>query len=95
MPDFSATPPPSWPVRHLADGTPQDAQLEERRLDMKEFSRREVVSADAMPQRTRFGYAALHVLTAGTLDRLRELGPRSRFEPRRIRSSPPPGMDRV
>lgn len=67
-----ATPPPS-------------AQLEEYWPDMEELSNRDVVTDEAMPEGTFFDLAILHVLTTGTLDRLRELNPRSRFEPRRFR----------
>jgi uncharacterized protein YcbX len=64
---------------------PQDAQLEEYWPDMEELANRDVVTDEGMPQGTFFDLAVLHVLTTGTLDRLRELNPRSRFEPRRFR----------
>jgi hypothetical protein len=64
---------------------PQDAQLEEYWPDMEELANRDVVTDEAMPQGTFFDLAILHILTTGTLDRLRELNPRSRFEPRRFR----------
>jgi hypothetical protein len=64
---------------------PQDAQLEEYWPDMAELSNRDVVTDEAMPKGTFFDLAILHVLTTGTLDRLRELNPGSRFEPRRFR----------
>ncbi len=64
---------------------PQDAKLEEYWPDMEGRANRDVVTDEAMPQGTFFDFAALHVLTTGTLDRLRELNPRSRFEPRRFR----------
>ena len=64
---------------------PQDAQLEEYWPDMEELANRDVVTDEAMPPGTFFDLAILHVLTTGTLDRLRELNPRSRFEPRRFR----------
>jgi uncharacterized protein YcbX len=64
---------------------PQDAHLEEYWPDMEELANRDVVTDEAMPQGTFFDLAVLHVLTTGTLDRLRELNPRSRFEPRRFR----------
>jgi uncharacterized protein YcbX len=72
------------PVTLLAT-PPQDAQLEEYWPDMEELANRDVVTDEAMPQGTFFDLAVLHVLTTGTLDRLRELNPRSRFEPRRFR----------
>jgi uncharacterized protein YcbX len=64
---------------------PQNAQLEEYWPDMEELANRDVVTDEAMPQGTFFDLAILHVLTTGTLDTLRELNPRSRFEPRRFR----------
>jgi len=64
---------------------PQSAQLEEYWPDMEELANRDVVTDEAMPQGTFFDLAMLHVLTTGTLDQLRELNPRSRFEPRRFR----------
>jgi uncharacterized protein len=54
---------------------------------MEEFLNRDVLTDEAMPQGTFFDCAALHVLTTGTLDRLRGLSPRSRFEPRHFRST--------
>jgi hypothetical protein len=72
------------PVALLAT-PPQDAQLEEYWPDMEELANRDVVTDEAMPQGTFFDLAILHILTTGTLDRLRELNPRSRFEPRRFR----------
>jgi hypothetical protein len=39
----------------------------------------------AAPPGTFFDYGVLHLLTTGTLDRLRVLGPGGRFEPRRFR----------
>jgi uncharacterized protein len=64
---------------------PERAQLEEYWPDMEELANRDVVTEEAMPEGTFFDLAVLHVLTTSTLDRLRELGPRSRFEPRRFR----------
>jgi uncharacterized protein len=64
---------------------PQNAQLEEYWPDMEELSNRDVVTDEAMPPGTFFDLAVLHVLTTGTLDKLREINPRSRFEPRRFR----------
>ena len=63
---------------------PEHAQLEEYWPDMEELANRDVVTDEAMPPGTFFDLAILHVLTTGTLDRLRELNPHSRFEPRRF-----------
>ena len=44
----------------------------------------EVVAGDA-PVGTFFDFAAIHILTTATIDRLRKLYPEGRFEPRRFR----------
>jgi uncharacterized protein len=72
------------PVTLLATPPPQ-AQIEEYWPDMEELANRDVVTEESMPEGTFFDLAILHVLTTGTLDRLRELSPHSRFEPRRFR----------
>ena len=64
---------------------PQNPQLEEYWPDMEELPKRDVVTDETMPEGTFFDLAVLHLLTTGTLDRLREVNPRSRFEPRRFR----------
>jgi uncharacterized protein YcbX len=69
----------------LLSTPPQHAQLEEYWPDMPELANRDVVTDEAMPEGTFFDLAVLHVLTTSTLDRLRGLNPRSRFEPRRFR----------
>src|SRR5580704_3313439 len=69
----------------LLTSSPRDAQLEEYWPDMEELSNRDVVTDEAMPPGTFFDLAILHLLTTGTLDQLRELNSRSRFEPRRFR----------
>jgi len=69
----------------LLTTAPRDAQLEEYWPDMEELANRDVVTDEAMPEGTFFDLAILHILTTGTLDRLRELNPHSRFEPRRFR----------
>jgi hypothetical protein len=69
----------------LLAAPPQHAQLEEYWPDMEELANRDVVTDEAMPEGTFFDLAVLHVLTTSTLDRLREVNPHSRFEPRRFR----------
>ncbi len=64
---------------------PQKSQLEEYWPDMEELANRDVVTDEAMPEGTFFDLSVIHLLTTSTLDRLRELNPRSRFEPRRFR----------
>jgi MOSC domain-containing protein len=69
----------------LLTAPPPDAQLEEYWPDMEGLANRDVVTDEAMPPGTFFDLAVLHVLTTATLDRLRELYPSGRFEPRRFR----------
>jgi uncharacterized protein len=69
----------------LLEAPPQGAQLEEYWPDMPELSNRDVVTDEAMPPGTFFDLAILHVLTTGTLEKLREAYPGGRFEPRRFR----------
>jgi len=85
-PDFTATLSTTLgrPVTLLAV-PPQNAQLEEYWPDMEELSNRDIVTEEAMPEGTFFDLALLHVLTTSALDKLRELNPASRFEPRRFR----------
>jgi hypothetical protein len=59
------------PVTLLAR-PPQDAQLQEYRPDMEKLANRDVVTDEAMSKGTFIDLAVLHVLTTGTLDRLRE-----------------------
>jgi MOSC domain-containing protein len=72
------------PVALLA-AAPQNPQLEEYWPDREGMANADVVTDENMPEGTFFDLAILHVLTTSTLDRLRELNPRSRFEPRRFR----------
>jgi uncharacterized protein len=65
--------------------SPQNPQLEEYWPDIEELTNRDVVTEEAMPEGAFFDLAVLHLLTTGTLDHLRELNPRCRFEPRRFR----------
>jgi hypothetical protein len=60
-------------------------QLEEYWPDREESGSPDVVTDEATLAGTFFDLAVLHLLTTGTLDRLRELCPKSRFEPRRFR----------
>jgi uncharacterized protein YcbX len=52
---------------------------------MEGLARRNVVTAKAMPPGTFFDLASIHILTTATIDKLRELNPAGRFEPRRFR----------
>lgn len=69
----------------LATMAPQDPSLEEYWPDMDGLAHRETVTEEAMPTGTFFDCAVVHVLTTGTIDRLRELYPQGRFEVRRFR----------
>jgi hypothetical protein len=59
--------------------------LEEYWPDIEGLAHREAVTDEAMPPGTFFDFATVHVLTTGTLNKLRELYPEGRFEPRRFR----------
>jgi uncharacterized protein len=52
---------------------------------MAELDHQDVITDEAMPPGTFFDLAGVHVLTTSTIDRLRELHPRGRFEVRRFR----------
>jgi len=69
----------------LATTAPQDPSLEEYWPDMDGLAHRETVTEEAMPRGTFFDLAVVHVLTTGTIERLRELYPQGRFEVRRFR----------
>ena len=49
------------------------------------MARRETVTDEAMPSKTFFDIAVIHILTTSTINRLRELYPEGRFEVRRFR----------
>jgi hypothetical protein len=69
----------------LLSAAPPSAQLEEYWPDFEGLAHRDLVTDEAMPAGTFFDLAVLHVLTTGTLEKLRELNPSGRFEPRRFR----------
>jgi uncharacterized protein YcbX len=69
----------------LLSSAPVSVHLEEYWPDMQELANRDVVTDEAMPPGTFFDLATLHLLTTGTIDKLRELYPAGRFEPRRFR----------
>ena len=82
------------PVR-LLNAAPENPSLEEYWPDIEGLAHREKVTDEAMPPRTFFDAAVLHLLTTATLDRLRSLYPEGRFEGRRFRPNivveTPPG----
>ena len=61
------------------------AKAEEYWPDMDGLDYRDTVTDFALPEGTFFDSAIVHLLTTATLDRLRELYPRGRFEARRFR----------
>jgi uncharacterized protein YcbX len=61
------------------------ATAEEYWPDMEGLDHRDTVTDFTLPERTFFDCAAVHLLTTATLDRLRELYPKGRFEVRRFR----------
>ncbi|MHA6794108.1 MOSC domain-containing protein [Pseudonocardia bannensis] len=65
-------------------GAPRPS-LEEYWPDMAELAHQETVTDEAMPPGTFFDLAGVHILTTSTINRLRELYPRGRFEVRRFR----------
>jgi uncharacterized protein YcbX len=75
--------------RERAEPAPPDqrasAAAEEYWPDMEGFDYRDTVTAFTLPEGTFFDAAVVHVLTTATIDRLRELYPRGRFEARRFR----------
>jgi uncharacterized protein YcbX len=61
------------------------AQAEEYWPDMPGLDHRDTVTDWELPAGTFFDLAIVHLLTTATLDRLRELYPKGRFEARRFR----------
>jgi uncharacterized protein YcbX len=53
--------------------------------DIGGLAQRETVTDEAMPSRTFFDIAVIHILTTSTINRLRELYPEGRLEVRRFR----------
>ena len=64
---------------------PSTVSLEEYWPDIEGLTHRETVTDEAMPPETFFDLASIHVLTTSTIDRLRQLYPKGRFEVRRFR----------
>jgi uncharacterized protein len=53
--------------------------------DIKGLAQRQTVTEEAMPSKTSFDIAVIHILTTSTINHLRELYPEGRFEVRRFR----------
>jgi MOSC domain-containing protein len=68
-----------------ADASRHVATAEEYWPDMDGLDFRDTVTDFPLPEGTFFDCAVVHLLTTATLDRLRELYPRGRFEVRRFR----------
>ncbi|MGI0149136.1 MAG: MOSC domain-containing protein, partial [Thermoplasmata archaeon] len=69
----------------LLSSAPDKPSLEEFWPDVEGLAHRVKVTDERMPAHTFFDSAVLHLLTTSTIDRLRELYPEGRFEPRRFR----------
>lgn len=69
----------------LETAVPEKPILEEYWPDIEGLDIRDAVTDEALPEGTFFDLATVHLLTTGTLDRLRELYPDGRFEVRRFR----------
>jgi uncharacterized protein YcbX len=73
----------------LSSRPPSDAAFEEYWPDIEGLSHRQTVTDEraalGSPPGTFFDYAAVHILTTASLNRLRDLYPRGRFESRRFR----------
>jgi uncharacterized protein len=63
----------------------EEPSYEEYWPDIDGLAQREKVTDEAMPSKTFFDIAVIHILTTSTLNRLRELHPEGRFEARRFR----------
>jgi len=70
---------------HLSSQGPESSVYEEFWPDLEGLARRDVVTEEAMPPGTFFDLATIHILATATIDKLRELYPQGRFEPRRFR----------
>jgi uncharacterized protein YcbX len=66
-------------------GRVSPANAEEYWPDIEGLDYRDTVTDFALPEGTFFDCATVHLLTTATLDRLRELYPKGRFEVRRFR----------
>jgi uncharacterized protein len=69
----------------LQAAVPENPVLEEYWPDIEGLDLRDAVTDEALPAGTFFDLATVHILTTGTLDRLRGLYPSGRFEARRFR----------
>lgn len=63
----------------------ENPSYEEYWPDIDGLAQRETVTDEAMPSKTFFDIAVIHILTTSTINRLRELYSEGRFEVRRFR----------
>jgi uncharacterized protein len=63
----------------------EEPSYEEYWPDIDGLARRDQVTDEAMPSKTFFDIAVIHILTTSTINRLHELYPEGRFEVRRFR----------
>ena len=69
----------------FVSAAPEKPGLEEYWPNIEGLAHRETVTDEAMPPRTFFDAATVHILTTATIDRLRDIYPEGRFEVRRFR----------
>jgi uncharacterized protein len=69
----------------LMKASMEKPSYEEYWPDIDGLAQRDKVTDEAMPPRTFFDIAVIHILTTSTINRLRELYPEGRFEVRRFR----------
>ncbi len=69
----------------FTQAAPSAPSLEEYWPNIEGLTHRETVTDEAMPAGMFFDATPIHLLTTGTIDRLRELYPHGRFEVRRFR----------
>jgi uncharacterized protein len=72
-------------VRLVKANNSEKPSYEEYWPDVEGLAQREKVTDEAMPSKTFFDIAVVHILTTSTINRLRELYPEGRFEIRRFR----------
>jgi uncharacterized protein len=65
----------------------ENPSYEEYWPDIDGLARRETVTDEAMPSKTFFDIAVIHILTTSTINRLRDLYTEGRFEVRRFRAN--------
>ena len=72
-------------VRLVKANNFEKLSYEEYWPDIEGLAQREKVTDEAMPSKTFFDIAVVHILTTSTINRLRELYPEGRFKIRRFR----------